>query len=469
MAIPNLLKKYFVLFCFLSGMLFFPFLFPVHAQTTTPAESNYQHLRCYAECAAYKFGWKGDFCWDTFQQVCTINTKDALSNLKKLVKGIRDGFMTGKLTQIVDVSYVFKSWFSCKPLIEDCIAPQLQACETTCTANPTYYAANLSVGNPFYSLLHGLYYDESRHTVRMRVVNNGLGYAWNIPVVLRWGHTPNRDGKITSWQTWHETTIPELLFFGSRQATPKTLGDHVTDFLIDESNFSSFLSQFKSDADFVYIPPAWEKEVPFFPVQNELNRLELTVDPNATIPESSESDNTYILDIDDRPVPATFRITDASYTRHEGSLTEYTLRIRVKNEGEESGTATIRFANDTEASDMGTDSLVIDGGQTRDFIKEVTIDVSDGNSECSRLKKYDFTVTDEDGIATQGNLYVPYYAGMVSGRITDKKGKAVAGATVKLSTGVQTVTKESGYYLISGISTLGDIQVSVSHPSYTEP
>ncbi len=463
------MKRLLVIFVSLLLSYFFLPHSSVVAQTPSPNPSDYQQLRCYSECAAYKFGWKGDYCWDTFQQVCSISPKDAVSNLKKLVKGIRDGFMTGKLTQIVDVSYVFKAWFVCKPLIEDCIALELQKCDTTCKASPTYYAANLSVGNPFYNILHGLYYDQSRHTVRMRVVNNGLGYAWDIPVLLEWGHTPNRDGKITSWQKMHEGTIPELLFFGSRQATPKTVGDYVTDFLIDESNFSSFLSRFKSDADFVYIPPAWEFQVPFYPVNGELNRLKFTVDPGNTIPESNEADNTYILDIDDRPTPATFKILAVDTIRHEGSLTEYTVKITVKNDGEETGTATLHFFSDQEGGISQTDSLTIAGGQTGIFTKELTIDVSQGNPECFRYKKFMVSISDDDGITVEHDVLVPYYAGLVSGRVTNKAGKGVAGATVRISTGQQTVTRDSGLYTISGISSLGDIVVSVSHPSYTQP
>ena len=87
---------------------------------------------CYAQCAAYKFGWKGDFCWDLFTSQCSMGSKDLVDNMIGLVKDTAEAMATGKLMTIVDVSTVFTGWFVCKPLIEDCIVPQLNACVSTC-------------------------------------------------------------------------------------------------------------------------------------------------------------------------------------------------------------------------------------------------------------------------------------------------------------------------------------------------
>jgi len=177
------LKKFFLIILLALLVLLLPRDFVVEAQTTQPAGL------CYHQCGVYKFYWKGDFCYDMVQQNCTesFNLKDVVS----MVKTIRSSFLTGKLKEIVDVTPIFKAWLICKPLIEDCIVPQLDACKTTCEQYTTFYAPNLSVGSQWGGTLHGLYYDDEKKTLSMRVVNNGLGYASDIGVQLTYGYTAN--------------------------------------------------------------------------------------------------------------------------------------------------------------------------------------------------------------------------------------------------------------------------------------
>jgi hypothetical protein len=293
------MKKVFVLFILFLILLVLPKNSSAYQQT---------EAICYSQCAAYKFVWRGDFCWDLFTNQCSISSKSTLKNTIKLIKDTATAMATGKLMTIVDVSQVFKAWFICKPLIEDCIVPQLEDCANTCkNISQTFYAPNLSVGNPYGSISYqNVYYDDERHELVFKVTNNG-GYAWDIDVTASWGHTRNRNKVVSDESTLFTEKIPELLMFGSRVGSPKTPGDYVTDFLIDQSNFSKFLSKYKSDADNYYVPPAWYKRVPFTAPDGEYTKVTFKVDQNNIIPEGSENDNVYILDIDKLPTPASFQ------------------------------------------------------------------------------------------------------------------------------------------------------------------
>lgn len=245
------MKKLIFACLILIGIVAADFIVTQKILAQTPATSKPGGL-CYAQCGAYKFYWKGDFCYDMVQQNCTasFNVKDLIS----MLKSIRTAFMTGKLTEIVDVKPIFAAWLICKPLITDCVAPQLTACETECTQDPTFYAPNLTVGSNWGGVIQGLYYDQDTKQLTMRVLNDGLGYASDIKVKLTTSTTTGYDEASMTTTTTDTDTIPELLFFGSRQNAPPGVTDIVTDFLIDQSRFHNFLSRFKSDAKNIYIP-----------------------------------------------------------------------------------------------------------------------------------------------------------------------------------------------------------------------
>jgi len=452
-------------FFLLIFLALFAFLFPrdlvVRAQTTQPAGL------CYHQCGVYKFYWKGDFCYDLVQQNCTesFNLKSVVS----MVKSIRSSFLTGKLKEIVDVAPIFKAWLICKPIIEDCIVPQLDACKTICEQSPTFYAPNLTVGG-YWSDFHGLYYDDEKKTLSMRVMNNGLGYASDIGVQLSYGYTSNQDGSGMTGGTYLSETIPELLFLGSRQAAPKGVGDIVTDFLIDESNFSKYLQRFKSDADNYYIPPGWEKTIEISAPEGKLTRFILNVDYNQEIAESNEGDNTYILDIDKRPTPARFNFDKIEVVRNFNSITEYTVRATIRNTGDLQGDATVSFyeGNDpTGKQPLFTKTDRVYGKDATVFATTLTVDVSKLQSSCAYTKRFSATVKDENGVTQTSYFDIPLYAGHIFGLVKDLAGKPIKGATVKASTGQTATTSEGGYYHLTGIGVLGEITVTFSHPNYT--
>ncbi|NMB57446.1 carboxypeptidase regulatory-like domain-containing protein, partial [Candidatus Beckwithbacteria bacterium] len=463
-----LVKYYFLIFLLL---FFLCFLFPskIFAYQQTEAV-------CYSQCAAYKFGWKGDFCWDLFQDQCSIGSKDALSNFISLVKDTAQAMVTGKLKTIVDVKQVFKAWFVCKPLIEDCIVPQLDACENICkNDSQTVYAPNLSVGNPYGSAaFHNVYYDEANHQLIFKVVNNGYGYAWDIDVSASWGHTRNRDKLVSGGGTLFTEKIPELLFLGARVGSPKTPGDIVIDFLIDESNISGFLSSFKSDANNHYVPPAWYKSVPFTAPDGEYTKVILNVDPNQMIPESNELDNTYILEIDKLPTPASLSIQNLTYKRsNSNDLRDYIVSFELKNSGEENGSAHIKWyegSYETGKNPIKEQNMVIQALNKAAFDNILTVDVSSGSDSCNLSQKYTIVVFDDEGfIKTTQEFYLPQFAGSINGLVEDLFGKKVVDATITASTGQSAIVNDMGFYHIKGIPTLGKITLTATHPDFSQP
>ena len=447
-------------------LLFFLLILTLPKQTLAYQQTD---AICYSQCAAYKFGWKGDFCWDLFTSQCSMSSKDTVNKMISLVKDAAKAMATGKLMTIVDVSAVFKGWFVCKPLIEDCIVPQLQACESTCKdIGQTYYAPNLSVGNPYGSISYqNVYYDEDRHQLTFKVTNNG-GYAWDIDVTASWGHTRNRDKMVSGGGTLFTEKIPELVFFGARVGSPKSPGDYVTDFLINESNFSGFLKKYKSDANNHYIPPAWYKTIPFTAPDGEYTRVIFNVDSNQMIPESSEGDNTYILEIDKLPTPASFSVENLTFRRtNPTNLTEYMVSFELKNRGEENGNAHITWWSG--GGKVYEQEVTVQGLNKISFDHILNVDVTEGGDSCNYSQRYISVVVDDDGfIKTSHEFSIPLFAGSISGRVEDLFGKKVVGATVTASTGQKATVDKYGYYHIQGIPTLGKVTVTVTHPDFSQ-
>ena len=425
---------------------------------------------CYSQCGAYKFYWKGDFCFDMIQENCAkkFGVTDAIS----MLKGVYDTVVKKKLAMILDVKPIFQAWLICKPLIENCVAHELENCEDICEAKPLYYAPNLTVGSDWGSSFHGLFYDEINKKLSLRVMNNGLGYAWDIGVRLSYGSTDQQDASGMTMTPYLAETIPELLFLGSRQAAPKGVGDAVTDFLIDQSNFSKYLQKYKSDANNHYIPPLWEKTIDIEAPAGKLTRFVLEVDYDKLIPETSELDNTYVLEIDKRPTPAKFEFEKIEVTREENSLTNYQVKATIKNDGDLDGNALVSFYEGSKTGDnkvYGQIKMIkmINGHDKKVFTTNIKVDVANGSASCTTNKQFLATVRDENGRERQAQFEIPLYAGEINGRVMDKNDKPIDGVTVKASTGQTTTTNKGGYYHLGGISTLGEVTLTFTHPDYT--
>lgn len=434
----------------------------VNAQTTEGSPGL-----CYSQCGAYKFFWKGDFCFDMIQKNCTKNF--GITDAVSMLKDVYDVVVKQKLVMILDVKPIFQAWFICKPLIEECVAPELEECEEVCEAEPLYYAPNLTVGSDWGGSFRGLWYDEANKKLFLRVMNNGLGYAWDIGVRLSSGSTDQQDVSGMTMTPYLSETIPELLFLGSRQAAPKGIGEAVTDFLIDQSNFSEYLQKFKSDADNRYIPPLWEKTIDIDAPEGKLTRFVLEVDYDQKIPEASEHDNTYVLEIDKRPTPAQFEFERIEVVRAENSLTNYQVKVTIKNDGDLDGDALVSFyeGNEIGGNPVYQQKEKVENHNKRVFTAEMTVDVANGSSFCAADKQFLATVKDENGRVRQTRFEIPLHAGEINGRVTDKNDKPLDGVKVEASTGQTAITSKGGYYHLAGIGTLGEVTLTFTHPDYT--
>ncbi|OGK63053.1 hypothetical protein A2334_00235 [Candidatus Roizmanbacteria bacterium RIFOXYB2_FULL_38_10] len=432
---------------------------------------------CYSQCLAYKFVWQGTHCFDEFEYHCT---EDSGSTFKKTIAFLKDVFNTLKSGDGIDT--VFTAWFVCKPLIENCIVPHQQNCRQTCNLDQYVYAPDLSVGHPD-SSFHGVYFDERFNRLYFKLVNNGMGYAWDIDVDASSGHTPNRDGKIQGGTQLFKEKVEHLIYLGARNGPPKSFSDTVGDFLIEESLNGQYLHDFKSwlvdkadlhsDSKNYNVPNYWIKAVPFNPVPGELNRVIFNVDGSKLIPEYSESNNTFIFDLDLRPTPA--RYTIATFTQQiiDQTLNSFLINFQVKNTGEESGLAQAKiyegkFQEGKTPIYQSEENIM--GKSDKNF--EATIDVNlsgESSPYCGKHKEYTIVVTDEEGNKTERSFSLPIYIGSVNGNVEDLFGKPVVGATVKASTGQETTTNKYGSYSLKGIASLGKIVITATHSEFSRP
>jgi len=431
---------------------------------------------CYSQCIAYKFVWHGTYCYDLFTDNCTEDSGNAVIKTIKLLKDVYDTLKSGD-----NIDTVFKAWFVCKPLIENCIVPHQQDCHTTCSLDKFTYAPDLSVGHPDGSF-HGVYYDQKTGQLYFKLVNNGMGYAWDIDVEATSGHTPNRDGKISGGTQLFKERVEHLIYLGARNGPPKSFSDTVSDFLIEESLNGQYLHDFKSwlidslelhsDSKNYNVPNYWIKAVPFVPKPGELNRVIFNVDGNKLIPESNENNNTYIFELDLRPTPARFYVETLSQHIVEGSLSSFLVNFQVKNTGEENGVAQVKIYNgkyEQGKTPIFETEQNISGKSTGNLEATVSIDAKNENDAyCGKLKEFTLVVFDADGNKTERKFSLPIYVGSINGRVEDLFGKKIVGATIKASTGEEIQSNKYGNYSLRGITSLGRITVTASHNEFSK-
>ena len=456
-------------FCFIFG-IFFILLKNTFAYQQT--EST-----CYSQCLAYKFVWQGTYCYDVFADNCTEENGNTIIKTIKFLKTIYDVVKSGD-----NIDIPFKALFVCKPLIENCIVPNQQSCDQTCQTDKNAYAPDLSVGHPD-SSFHGVFYDEENKQLYFKLVNNGMGYAWDIDIKATSGHTPNRDGVISNNQQLINEKVEHLIYLGARNGPPKSFSDSVGDFLIEESLNGRYLHDFKSwvvssldlhsDSKNYNVPNYWIKAVPFTPKTGELNRITFQADSNQIIPEVREQNNTFILDIDLRPTPARYSIETFTHQIVESTLNSFLINFQVKNTGEESGLATIKIYNgkyqegktpifETQESITGESDKTIETTINNDLSSE-------SNPYCGKYKEYTIVIIDEEGNKMERSFSLPIYLGSVNGRVEDLFGKPVVGATVKAATGEETQSGKNGLYHLKGLIALGTITITVTHPEFSKP
>ena len=299
-----------------------------------------------------------------------------------------------------------------------------------------------------------------------------MGYAWDIETEASWGHTRDRGGQVSGGGQLFQETIPELIYAGARNGPPKTAGDYITDFLIEESNFSQFLQGFKSDADNYNVPAIWYKTIPFTAPGGELTKVTFNVDPSQMIPERNEDNNTFTLVIDKLPTPPSYEIDNFSQELTGGTLNNFLIGFDIKNNGEENGQATVKiyegkYSGSSDQSSIFSSSQVIQGLNKFNFSTFLDPDVSLGDTYCGKTKKYELVVFDDQGKVDSHEFSLPLYSGTVRGGVEDLFGKNVAGATITASTGQTANTSSYGSYVLKGIPVLGKITITATQPEFS--
>jgi len=484
-------RKVFITVIFL--LLFFIFL-PrrVYSEEEEGNSLTQQEALCYSQCAAYRFFWRGDFCFDVISQMCSdnlsaIKTVSFIKNAYNLIRGKPGTFPVS----IADLTKVTRAWLICKPLIEDCVVPVLDQCIDICRSEPLYFAPDLSVGSPD-SNFWGVFFDAQAQKLYFKVADAGLGYAWDIDVKATYNHTKDRNGEFdpSEERQLFKTKIEHLIYLGARNGPPKSLGDRIGDFLIDEALNGQYLqefkrwllSDFKSDSNNYSIPNLWIKDYPFTPKSGELNRITFVVDPDNKIEEWNEYNNTFVLDIDLRPKPAALAIEDFYYQLKKGVINAFEVNFKVVNYGEQS-TYTKIFIYEGEEEEYKNPiydfSETIDGKETLPVYASIGVDPkNDDIKTCGSFKKYTLVVEDAEGKKLYHKFQLPIYAGEVHGLVKDLFGKPVVGAKVSASTGQETTTNELGYFNLVGIRSPGEniwisssgykVTITISHPDFSK-
>lgn len=433
------------------------------AQTPTPMTTA--DPVCYSQCAAYKFYWNKDYCWDVFQANCTQGKSGTAFTIVKFLFNIWRGGAGS-----FDISAPFKATFYCAPIVEQCIAPNLHNCDYMCKKDTVFYAPNLNVTSSWLGRnFPGLRYDDTKKTLTATVMNDGMGLATNIDVVVSWGSTKNRDKKVSGGGELIKGTIPMLRFRNALQNGSDTPYKQLGDWIISQSDVLTHF--FPPDPTINEIPFYWEKTIPFDANPGEFTKFYLNADPSNTIPEGTETDNTYILEVDKLPTPHKFSVENFKLERKDGSLTDFTAKFDLKNTGEESGDAVIKWFDQkySEGIDpFATSNQTIAGKSQNSISQPFTIDVSNGSSTCGKIKMMSVIIADADGIQVTYDFPVYLLAGVVEGTIKNSSGRGIANAAITANTGQTTTSDEHGFYHLTGIDKLGRIQISVTHPDYTK-
>lgn len=465
------MKKIFILLILFFGIFLF----------SPPSSLAYEQTEeiCYSQCLAYKFIWRGDWCYNLFMNQCSISSGDAAIKTVMILKNLVSSILSGQRKEIVDIGLVFKAFLVCKPLIEECLVPVFRSCEWDCKSDPHSYAPDFAVGS--YQDKPSIYYDKNSKELRFRVINIGDAYAWDIDVAALYGWTRGTKGvddEINNFQSLFEEKIDHLIFQGARNGPPKNITDYVKDFLIDESRFSSWLQDYKSDAKNYNIPTEWTKTIPFEPKEDALNRIVLKVNYNNTIPEKDWNSNELVYDIDLRPNPPETFIEQIQSELYQTYLKKFQVRLLLKNYGDLTDEVLLQFREGTTEGEGGlfyereivepVKNTTNEQGQWFNYLIDVN---PEGVEYCGVNKKYQIEMTDSLGKKKIKRFSLPIYFPEISGRISNLSGKPVKGAVVKAQTGDEATTNEYGFYRLKVKNLtyfVEKINLTVTHPEYSQ-
>ena len=260
-----------------------------------------------------------------------------------------------------------------------------------------------------------------------------------------------------------------LRFRHAQQNGHDTPQQDIIDWLVSQTNVSNY---FPPDPTISELPFFWQTMVPFTAPDGEFTKVIINVDPSKLIPEMTETDNTYILEIDKLPTLHRFSLDNFKYERQTDSLTDYTVSFDLENSGDLSGSAQVKWYEgeyDQNKSPQYTSSNVVNGKSTVSISQPMTVDVSKGSSTCATSKRMTLVIADEEDVKITRGFSIPLFAGELYGHVEDLKGKPIKNALVETSSGQTATTTDSGSYHIRGIPVLGKITVTATHPEYSKP
>lgn len=466
------LKKIFFSFLYLFFVFFFLF------SLNTLAYEQTEEI-CYSQCLAYKFIWRGDYCYDYFINQCSYSPGEGAIKTVMILKNIVQSVISGKPKGLMSISDLFKAFLVCKPVIDNCLTPPMRDCQQQCSTDPYSYGPDFAVGN--YRDYPSIRYDEKSKKLTFRVINVGPAYAWDIDVSALYGWSTAMKGvddEVENFQPLFEEKIDQLIFQGARNGPPKSIGDYIKDFLIDESRFSKWLQEYKSDAKNYNLPTEWTKTISFTPKDDALNRIVLKVNYNNTIPERNWNKNELVFDIDLRPNPPQTFIEEIKIEPYQTYLRKFQISLLLKNYGDLTDKVTLQFREGEEEGKGGlfyereivepVKNTINEQGQWFSYLVDVNPEDIDS---CGVNKKYQVEMTDSLGRKQIKKFLLPVYFPIIHGRITDLTGKPIKGATIKAQTGDEVVSDDDGFYHLKVKKLtyfVEKIKLSASHPEYSQ-
>jgi len=251
---------------------------------------------CRAQCSAYELVWMDDTCFSYIQELCA---KDPTNVGLDMI-----GFWSDMVLKDVSLQTYMEA-FICVDLVEDCVVPVNNACRTYCEGNNRGYAPNPYLDS------RSVFYNEKDKKLHITVNNGGLAYIDKVYVLTETGSSDAYG------------VVPKLAKIDNR-----TLQG------MRPSNVRWSPASLKSDQTFT---------LNYQPTADKYNVVRVTISTDPRFVESSTGDNVYELIINDLPEPAYLEIKSANAERVLPSTTMFKIDTVVKNSGELSGDAKLRY------------------------------------------------------------------------------------------------------------------------------
>ncbi|MFH0737453.1 MAG: hypothetical protein V1827_02055 [Candidatus Micrarchaeota archaeon] len=251
---------------------------------------------CKAQCSAYELVWMDDYCFSYIQEMCAKDPTDVGLDMI--------GFWADMVLKDISLQTYMEAYI-CVDMVEQCVVPVNNACMAYCRTNNQGYAPNPHLDDD------SIYYSEKDKKLHIRVENTGLAYIDRVYVKTETGSSDTYG------------VVPKLTQKDAR--TLEGLRPHYVRW---------------SPEDMV-----WDRTftVDYQPTVDKYNVVRVSVSTDPWAVESTTADNSVDFIINDLPNPAFLQLERANATRVEPSTTMFLIKTAVKNTGEVSGDATLKY------------------------------------------------------------------------------------------------------------------------------